>query len=159
MPIHAAAGVQTDGLPCQHALPTATEDSLEQCFDDLRSAQSLVKKYEEGSEDDDDDDVLEFSEQTTKVMRKFRDAISAMNSSDGKEKVDACLDAYQKALDGRDIPGKFCRKWGKILKTKVGGTTFFLSVLGINLGSEQKTILKNSIMSQNRHCAHGAPRL
>ena len=80
-----------------------------------------MQKYEESGGDDDDDDVLEFSQQANKIMRKFRHAISLMNSSKGGEEVDACLDAYQEALDGHDISGKFCRKWRKILKTKVGG--------------------------------------
>lgn len=122
LPINAAPGIQTAGLPSQHELPPATAEWLEQCFDDLRSAQSLLQTYEESSGDADDDDVLEFSQQLNKVMRKFRDAISVMNSSEGKQQVDTCLDAYQKALDGRDISGKFCRKWRTIFKTKVGGT-------------------------------------
>lgn len=97
---------------------------MEQYFDDLQSAHSLVKKYEQSSEEDDDDDLLEFIEQINTVSYKIRDAISVMNSTDGKAKVLACLDAYQKALDGRKITGKFCRKWRKILKTKVGDIRF-----------------------------------
>ncbi len=152
MPIHAAAGIQTTGLPSQHKLSTATEDSLEECFDDLRSAQSLVKKYQEVSEND-DDDVLEFDEQITKFMRKFKEAISEMNSSEGKEKVDACLDAYQKALNGRDITGKFCRKWMKILKIKVGGIMFYFSLPGIYLRQ-----YLNSVVLQSGSRAQGVPR-
>ena len=64
--------------------------------------------------EDDDDDVLEFIEKINTVRYQLRDAISVMNSTDGKEKVDACLNAYQKALDGRNISGKFCRKWRNI---------------------------------------------
>ena len=97
---------------------------MEQYFDDLQGAQSLVKKYEECRGDDDDDDVLEFIEEMSTVMDHLKDAISVMNSTDGKEKVDACRDAYRKALGGRNIPGKFCRKWRKILKVKVGDITF-----------------------------------
>ena len=97
---------------------------MEQYFDDLQSAHSLVKKYEQSSENDDDDDLLEFIEEISTVSYKLRDAISVMNSADGKAKVRDCLDAYQKALDGRKISGKFCRKWRKILKTKVGDVAF-----------------------------------
>ena len=100
---------------------------MEQYFDDLQSAHSLAKKYEQSSgddDDDDDDDVLEFIEEINTINYQFRDAISVMNSTDGKAKVHACLDAYKKALDGRNISGKFCRKWRKILKTKVGDITF-----------------------------------
>ncbi|KAL9985836.1 hypothetical protein ACROYT_G008285 [Oculina patagonica] len=118
LPINAAPGIQTAGLPSQHELPPATAEWLEQCFDDLRSAQSLLQTYEESSGDTDDDDVLEFSQQLNKVMRKFRDAISVMNSSEGKQQVDTCLEAYQKALDERDISGKFCKKWKGIFETK-----------------------------------------
>lgn len=102
---------------------------MEQYFDDLRSAYSLVKKYEESSGEDDDDDVLEFIEEINTVRYQLRDAISVMNSTDGKEKVDACLNAYQKALDGRNISGKFCRKWRKILKTKVGDISFVFGLV------------------------------
>lgn len=97
---------------------------MEQYLDDLQSADSLVKKYEQSSEDDDDDDLLEFMEEINTLSYKLRDAISVMNSTDGKAKVHACLDAYQKALDGRKRSGKFCRKWRKILKTKVGDIAF-----------------------------------
>lgn len=104
--------IQT-GSVGEGTLPTET---LEECFEDLLSAQALVKIYEERTEDDDDDDVQKFREELTKVMHKFRDAISIMNSSEGKEKVDACLKAYQQALGGNDISGKFCQKWKKISK-------------------------------------------
>ena len=92
---------------------------MEECFDDLRSAQSLVNECK-GSGYDADHDVLEFRQQLTTVMRKFKGAISVMNSSEGKTQVDACLAAYREALDGYDISGKFCTKWGQILETKVG---------------------------------------
>ena len=126
LPISAAPGIQTAELPCQHTLTPADEELMEQYFDDLQSAQSLVKKYEESSGEDDDDDVLilEFIEEIDRVMRLLKDAISVINSTDGKKKVDTCLAAYRKALGGRDIPRKFGRKWKTILKTKVGYMTF-----------------------------------
>jgi len=58
-------------------------------------------------------------------MRQLTSAISVMNSANERERVDACLDAYQKALNACDISGKFCRKWRRLLKTKVGGIMFF----------------------------------
>ena len=110
--------IQTTEPPFQHKLSVATEEFLEQCFDDLLSAQAQVNKYEEEREDD--DDVQNFSEQITEAMGEFRDAINLMGSNSEKEKIDACLEAYKKALGGRNIAGKFCKEWKKILKTKVG---------------------------------------
>lgn len=134
MPISAAPGIKTTQLPSPYtALPHSKGESMEKYFDDLRSAQSLVEKYEESSGDYDDADVLKFRGQINRVMKQLKSAISVMNSADGREKVDACLDAYEKALDEGD--GKFCREWRRILKTKVGGITFFILFLSFHLGS------------------------
>lgn len=115
LPINAA--IQKAGPPLQHQISNVKIERLERCFDDLLSAQTLVNKYE--NDDDDDKDVLDFSEQITKVMNQFRDAINLMNSKDGDKAIDDCLTAYDHALDGRMIDGKFCKKWKKILNEKV----------------------------------------
>ena len=54
LPINTA--IQTAAPPFQHKLSIATEERLEQCFDDLRSTQVQVNKYEDEREDDDEDD-------------------------------------------------------------------------------------------------------
>ena len=64
--------------------------------------------------------MLAFYEEITEVLEKFREAISSMGSSSGKDIIDACIKTYHKALGGRSVPGKFCLKWRNILKTKVG---------------------------------------
>ena len=119
LPINTA--IQTAEPPFQHKLSIATEERLEQCFDDLRSTQVQVNKYEDEREDDDedDDDVLDFSAEITAVLGKFTDAINLMGSNGGGEEIDACLGVYDKALDGRTIAGKFSKKWKRILRTKV----------------------------------------
>ena len=132
LPINTA--IQTAELPVSHILLPSAIEELEQCFDDVTDAQGRVNEYEESrayTDDDDDSDVLDFREDITRVMGQFRDAISLMNSDDGKNKIDACLEAYRKALDGRYIAGKFCKKWRNILKTKVGGVTLHSLLLSI----------------------------
>ncbi len=125
---------QFELLPINVALQTAeppfmlsigTEDEMEQCFDDLCTAQSLVDEYqhrmEEDEEDDNDEVVSDFEVELTQVMRRFKDAIPVMASSSGKDQVDAALESYQTALlKEKPTPGKFCKKWKKILKDKVG---------------------------------------
>ena len=41
-----------------------------------------------------------------------------MDSVDGPGKIKEWKEAYTEALGGRDIKGKFTRKWKKILKKK-----------------------------------------
>lgn len=117
-------------LPINNAIPTAktplqvklshtTEEIMVKCFDDLCRAQDQVDQYLESS-DNDDGDVLDFCEKINNVMGLFKDAINSLGSSSGKDSADACLEAYKKTLDGRNVRGKFCKQWRKILANKVG---------------------------------------
>lgn len=114
--------IQIAEPPFQHKISVATEEKVEKCFDDLRTAEAQVGKYLDNGYDD-ADDVLTFYEEITEVLEKFREAISSMGSSSGKDTIDACIKTYYKALGGRSFPGKFCLKWRNILKTKVGAVT------------------------------------
>lgn len=118
LPINAA--IPTAKPPLQGTLSHTTEETMVKRFDDLSRAQDQVEQYLESSDNDDDDDVLDFNEEINNVMGQFKDAINSMGSSSGKDSVDACLEAYKKALDGRNVPGKFCKQWRKILANKVG---------------------------------------
>lgn len=101
-------------------MAASTQDLMEQCIDDLRFAQASVDEYLKNMDDDDEDDnVLTFRKDIMTLTRKFKDAVALMHSSKGNDCIDTCLKAYEDSLDGRDIPGKFCRQWRKILKNKV----------------------------------------
>ena len=110
--------------PFLQKLSVVTEERLEKCFDDLSRAQAQVDQFlestDDSDDDDDNDDVLDFSEEISNFKDKLIEAISFMGSSSGKDIIDDCLKFYEKALDGRNVPGKFYRKWKKIFKTKVG---------------------------------------
>lgn len=104
--------------PAVPKLPPFKEDRLEQYYDDLRAAQTRIKLYEESNVDE-DDEVSHFSEEISEVMDKFVEAINLIGSSGGLDNmIDACFDAYNKAIGGRKGSGKFCRKWQQILLTK-----------------------------------------
>lgn len=118
LPINNA--IPTAKPPLQGTLSHATEEAMVKRFDDLCRAQDQVNQYLESSNNHDDDDVLDFSEEIENVMGQFKDAINSMGSSSGKDSIDACLEAYKKALDGRNVSGKFCKQWRKILANKVG---------------------------------------
>ena len=99
----------------QQALASEIED-LESCFDDLRNTQALAMAY---LEDKEDDDVEEFCSEVNKLQHKFKEAIKAINSVDGPDKIKKCMETYTKALGGRHIKGKFTREWRRVLKNKV----------------------------------------
>ena len=117
-------------MPIETVIPTSEElvrnsvaasikDLMEQCIDDLRDAQASADEYLKDDDDEDDADVLNFGEEITKLKDEFKDAVEKMYSSEGGDLIDKCLKAYKDAIDGRQLPGKFCREWRKILKTKV----------------------------------------
>lgn len=114
MPIETA--IQTSEELVINNVAASTQDLMERCIDDLRDAQASVDEY---LKKDDDDDVLNFGEEIMELKSKFKDAVEKMNSSKGDDVIDKCLKAYKDVLDGRKLPGKFCREWRKILKTKV----------------------------------------
>jgi len=84
-----------------------------------------VKEYAEGK-DSPDDDIISYSSQINKVFRKFRTAACSINTNDEEKDIQACLEAYGKALDGANDIGKFYRHWTKISATKVFWFLFFL---------------------------------
>ena len=117
-------------MPIETVIPTSEElvrnsvaasikDLMEQCIDDLRDAQASADEYLKDDDDEDDADVLNFGEEITKLKGEFKDAVEKMYSSEGGDLIDKCLKAYKDAIDGRQLSGKFCREWKKILKTKV----------------------------------------
>lgn len=93
-------------------------EELENCFDDLRTAQTLTKAYVQ-SDQKLDDDVQVFISEANQTSRVFRLAISSLGTNESQEQIRDCLGAYQKALDGKDIGGKFVRRWKEILSSKV----------------------------------------
>lgn len=141
-------------------LSVVTEERLEKCFDDLCRAQVQVDQFLEStddSDDDDNDDVLDFNVEIINVKEKFIEAISSMGSSSGKDIIDDCLKFYEKALDGRNVPGKFYRKWKKIFKTKVGAVAsislFFVLLLlffyNPNFSTFVSQLLKREVHNKN----------
>ena len=122
LPINVA--IQAAEPPFLQKLSVDTEERLEKCFDDLCRAKVQVDQFLESTDDSDDDDdiddVLDFNVEIINVKEKFIEAISSIGSSSGKDIIDDCLKFYEKALDGRNFPGKFYKKWKKIFKTKVG---------------------------------------
>lgn len=95
------------------ALNTMRLDDLENRLDDLLICQSLVREYTE-HHDTSTDDILSFSSKVTKLLRLFRAAASGMKSSEAEERITACLEGYERALDGSNDIGKFHRHWKKI---------------------------------------------
>ena len=97
-----------------------TLEEIENRFDDLRTADYLVKKYHEQNDGELEEDVKRFGEEVRKVMRIYVDAISSLNV-DGKEsQFYDCFTAYESALDGFDEEGKFVHFWRNVVtKTKV----------------------------------------
>ena len=94
-------------------LNTMSLDDLENRLDDLLICQSLVREYAE-HQDTSTDDILSFSSNVTKLLRLFRAAASAMKSSEAEGRITACLEGYERALDGSNDTGKFHRHWKKI---------------------------------------------
>ena len=94
-----------------------TIEEVETRLDDLRSAQCLVKKYQE-SDVEFDEDIQRFSRKLEKVWKIFVDAVSTLNVSAEENQFDDCLTAYENALDGYDEEGKFDLFWKKLLSKK-----------------------------------------
>ena len=110
---NAKAHIQQQALTCDI-------EELENRFDDLRNTKALFEEYlEDEDEDEEDEDVEEFCSKVNKLQHKFKEAIKTMDSVDGPGKIKECMEAYTKALGGREKKGKFTREWKKILKNKV----------------------------------------
>ena len=93
-------------------------ENLESCFDDLRITKGLAEAYFQ-NENGTHDDVEDFLSKVNKIYKEFLEAISSMSKRGGPFKLKACMKAYVDALNGRDVNGKFYRKWRNILSKKV----------------------------------------
>ena len=93
-------------------------EELENRFDDLRNAHASAKRYQQSAEET-HHDLQTFISVVNELLREFYSAISNLSTSQGQERVDTCLKAYTKALDGCNVEGKFTQMWNKILSTKV----------------------------------------
>ncbi|XP_022796876.1 uncharacterized protein LOC111335267 isoform X2 [Stylophora pistillata] len=94
--------------------------NMDSYFDDLRNAKALVEAYiEDEGGDDDDEGVVKFFEMVTDLYDKFREAIEALESSEGSKKVKGCLQEYKKAGEGLSTSSKLTRQWKKIMQKKV----------------------------------------
>lgn len=121
--------LQFELLPVRDVIPTAKVyvqnkaathlmEELESCFDDLRTAQTLTKVYVQ-SDQKLDGDVQMFICETNQTSRVFLLAISSLGTNESQKQIQDCLRTYQQALDGKDIGGKFVRRWKEILRNKV----------------------------------------
>ena len=99
-------------------------DDLGNRFDDLRSVLESAQKYLM-NEDETPNDVAQFLSEATAVDRAIKRAISSLSSTDEKKRVKESIDAYDKALDGLPLSGKFFRKWKKIYREKVHNFLIF----------------------------------
>ena len=111
----------------QNSVLTYQIEDLENRFDDLRNALTFAKKYHQSAQQP-HDDIQRFISEINPLLRVFYSAISSLNKSDGQERLDDCLEAYTKALDGLDVEGKFVREWKQILSTKVSISCICLQV-------------------------------
>ena len=98
----------------QQQVLTSDIEDLESRFDD-QNTQALVEVY---LEDKEDEGVEEFCSEVMELQQKFKEAIKAINSVNGPNKIKECREAYKKVRGGRDIKGKFNREWKKIHKKK-----------------------------------------
>ena len=90
-------------------------EEIESYFDDLRSAQYLVKEYRQEL----DKKKRKFTQDLEKVCQTFIAAISTLDTSRDDNQFDDCFKAYEDALNGLDIKGKFTNSWRNLLSKKV----------------------------------------
>ena len=93
-------------------------EEMENCFDDLRSALDLATEFIKSTSET-HEDVRKFIGETKKVEKVFRKAISNLGKEGEKQQVEGSQDAYENALDGLPLDGKFVHQWKKIQSTKV----------------------------------------
>ena len=104
---------------------TNTVEEIENRFDDIRTAQYLVKSYVQNAEVKVDEDMKRFSQDVEKVCKTFTDAIQTLDISGDDTQFNGCFMAYENALDGIDEEGKFTNYWRNLLtKEKVRQLAF-----------------------------------
>ena len=94
---------------------TNTVEEIESRFDDIRTAQYLVKTYVEDAAVKVDEDKKRFSQEVEKVSQTFTAAISTLDTSGADTQFNECFMAYENALDGIDEEGKFTNYWRNLL--------------------------------------------
>lgn len=114
-------------------------DHLSNCFDDLRSALEPANKYLT-NEPEAPNDIVKFLKEATEVNRAVMKAISSLGSTDEKKLLKESMDAYDKALDGMPLIGKFFRTWKNIYKGKVCNFLIFFCQLRKKIRSEAELI-------------------
>ena len=90
-------------------------EEIESLFDDLRSAQYLVKKNRQEL----DKKKRKFTQDLEKVCQTFIAAISTLDTSGDDNQFDDCVKAYEDALNGLVMKGKFTNSWRNLLSKKV----------------------------------------
>ena len=90
-------------------------EEIESRFDDLRSAQYLVKNYRQEL----DKKKRKFTLDLEKVCQTFIAAISILDTSGDYNQFNDCFKAYEDALNGLDLEGKFTNFWRNLLSKKV----------------------------------------
>lgn len=99
-------------------------EEMENRFDDLRSALDLANEFMTSASKP-HEDVMEFISDTRKVERVFRKAISNLGKQEEMKQVEASQKAYDEALGGLVLDGKFVHKWKIIQSSKVRNVVFF----------------------------------
>ena len=104
---------------------TNTVEEIESRFDDLRTAQYLVKTRAQDAEVNVDEDIKRFSQDVEKVCQTFADVISTLDTSRDDTHFKECFMAYENALDGIDEEEKFTNYWRSLqTKEEVSQLTF-----------------------------------
>ena len=120
--------IQSAKSPLQERVEAYELDDLGNRFDDLCSALEPATEYLM-NEREAPEDVVQFFKEATEVDRSIKKAISKLGNSAEKELLEESIDAYDKALDGLPLIGKFFRKWKNIYREKVRNfLNFFVSL-------------------------------
>ena len=101
-------------------MKTCDLDEMENCFDDVLSALHLANEFLK-NRNEEHEDVKTFINETKKVERVFREAISTLGGKEEKDQAKKSQETYEGALNGLYLEEKFVQHWKKILSAKVRG--------------------------------------